>query len=189
MNGKITGRLRALILGVVAFSALACAAQLATAARDGDRAQQRQLHQARAATARYHSLEQARKDGYAPAGPCVASPAGVMGIHYENPELMADDSIDLRRPEILLYVPKPNGKLELVGLEYWKRDADQNLETSGDQPSLFGVPFAGPMGGHSPVMPIHYDLHVWLWAKNPNGLFAAWNPALSCGGEGAAHAH
>jgi hypothetical protein len=140
-----------------------------------------ELQAVKAAMARYHSFEQAQKDGYSIVGePCVASPLGTMGIHAENGEMMADPAIDPLRPELLLYVPKPNGKLQLVGIEYWKADADQNLATAGDRPSLFGVPFDGPMPGHNPTMPIHYDLHVWLYADNPSGMFAPFNPTLSC---------
>jgi len=36
------------------------------------------------------------------------------------------------------------------------------------------------MPGHSRVMPIHYDLHVWLWESNASGMFAPFNPELSC---------
>ena len=57
-------------------------------------------------------------------------------------------------------------------------DKDQNLATDDDRPSLFGVPFDGPMLGHEPGMPIHYDLHAWLWKKNPKGKFARWNPTV-----------
>ena len=48
-------------------------------------------------------------------------------------------------------------------------------------PSLFGQSFQGPMAGHVPGMPWHYDLHVWAWSENPAGRFAQWNPTLSCG--------
>jgi hypothetical protein len=47
-------------------------------------------------------------------------------------------------------------------------------------PELFGQAFQGPMPGHFPGMPWHWDLHAWIWANNPNGLFEQWNPALSC---------
>jgi hypothetical protein len=47
-------------------------------------------------------------------------------------------------------------------------------------PSLFGQTFQGPMPGHNPQMPWHYDLHVWLFESNPSGLFAPFNPAFSC---------
>ncbi|MBA3375421.1 MAG: hypothetical protein H0U00_06350 [Actinobacteria bacterium] len=144
-----------------------------------------ELREVRAAVAKYHSFKQAENDGYTVAGePCVppppAPPSPAMGIHAVNPPLLADDAVDTLRPEILLYVPKSNGKLELVGVEYWKRDADQDLGTSGDKPSLFGRPFDGPMPGHNPTMPIHYDLHVWVAEANPSGVFAMFNPAISC---------
>jgi hypothetical protein len=48
-------------------------------------------------------------------------------------------------------------------------------------PQLFGRTFDGPMPGHSPEMPWHWDLRVWVWAYNPSGTFAQWNPALKCG--------
>lgn len=44
-------------------------------------------------------------------------------------------------------------------------------------PVLFGRTFDGPMAGHGPGMPWHYDLHVWIWAHNPSGTFAQFNPA------------
>jgi hypothetical protein len=135
----------------------------------------------RAAVARYHSFQQAERDGYTVAGePCVASPDGTMGIHAINPALMSDIAIDPLRPEILLYVQKPNGKLELVGVEYWVADADGQLTTDEDRPSVLGQPLDGPMPGHNPVMPVHYDLHVWVAAEHPTGLFAPFNPAISC---------
>ena len=149
--------------------------------RDSDGPLPAELQEVRAAVAHYHSFKQAQRDGYTVAGePCIASPDGTMGIHAISPALLEDDVVDALRPEILLYVPKSNGKLELVGVEYWKRDADQNLGTSADKPSLFGRPFDGPMPGHNPTMPIHYDLHVWVAEANPSGVFALFNPAISC---------
>jgi hypothetical protein len=29
-------------------------------------------------------------------------------------------------------------------------------------------------------MPIHYDLHVWLYDHNPSGQLSPWNPRVSC---------
>jgi hypothetical protein len=141
-----------------------------------------ELQAVKAATARYHSFAQAQADGYTIAGePCVAEPGlGAMGIHAVNPALIADPAINPMQPEILLYLPKANGRLELIGVEYFKVDADQNLATDADRPSVFGQPFDGPMPGHTPTMPIHYDLHVWFWADNPAGMFAPFNPSLSC---------
>jgi hypothetical protein len=142
------------------------------------------LTKARAATARYHQVEQALADGYVPdpylpSPVCIASPAGAMGIHYLKLSLV-DEQIDIEQPEMLLYVPDSNGRLKLVGLEYFKPDADGDLATDGDRPTLFGQPFDGPMDGHAGDMPVHYDLHVWLWEHNPAGMFAQWNPRLNC---------
>lgn len=134
-----------------------------------------ELKEVRSATARLHALEQARKAGYLPGSPCVASPAGVMGVHYENAALMATPEVDPLRPEILLYAPDRNGKLKLVALEYWRAAAG-----AVSAPVLFGQTFQGPMEGHSPVMAAHYDLHVWVWKDNPAGTFADFNPTLTC---------
>lgn len=136
----------------------------------------------RAGVARYHSWAQAQADGYVipPGEPCVSAPPGTMGFHALNFALIADPAIDPLRPEILVYAPGGDGSLKLVAVEYWKADADQSLATDGDRPSVLGVPFDGPMPGHNPQMPVHYDLHVWLAERNPSGLFAPFNPALSC---------
>ena len=160
---------------------IVAAAVLVAPALSGDGPLPPELQEVRSAVARYHSFEQAERDGYTVAGePCVVLPAGTMGIHAVNPALLADGTIDPLKPDILLYIPKGGGKLELVGVEYFKADADQNLATADDRPSLFGRGFDGPMPGHNPTMPIHYDLHVWVAEINPSGVFALGNPALSC---------
>jgi hypothetical protein len=68
----------------------------------------------------------------------------------------------------------------LVAAEWIVVDKDQNLATDDDRPSLFGMSFEGPMPGHVDGMPIHYDLHAWVWKKNPSGTFARWNPTVTC---------
>lgn len=142
----------------------------------------RQMKQAKAATARFNSVAQALKAGYVrPVGPmaqiCVQLPDGsaAMGIHFENPALMADPALDIRKPEILVYIPKANGSLKLVALEYFV--AASQVTTA---PSLYGHTFDGPMAGHHPGMPTHYDLHAWLWQANPTGTFSQFNPAVRC---------
>jgi hypothetical protein len=42
------------------------------------------------------------------------------------------------------------------------------------------MPFDGPILGHETGMPIHCDLHVWLYRHNPAGLFAMRNPRVHC---------
>lgn len=135
------------------------------------------LAQVRAATTKYHDVDQAIADGYIPTDVCTSSPAGAMGHHYVNPGLIGAPVAT--SPTVLLYLPGADG-LELAGVEYLQWDADQDESTFGDRPTLFGRGFDGPMEGHEPGMPMHYDLHVWLWKHNPDGMFAAFNPAASC---------
>ncbi|MDQ3778483.1 MAG: hypothetical protein M3310_06430 [Actinomycetota bacterium] len=142
----------------------------------------RQLQALKAATARYHSVEQAIRAGYWPGptptspGTCAAHPtAGAMGYHFENQALMRDGVLDWRRPEILMYERKSNGRYRLIGVEYYIQ-ADQVAAA----PTLFGQTFQGPMPAHHPGQTAHYDLHVWQWKHNPAGMFAEWNPDVRC---------
>jgi hypothetical protein len=182
---------------VLALSSLAVASQATVSSNTKLPKQVRkQLALAKAATARYRSVERAIADGYRappptptePFGHCASSPpeprppgvrGGGMGIHYEHPARMQDNKLDIRKPEILNY-EVVDGKLTLVALEYFKNDADQNVASLADRPKLFRRRFDGPMPGHHPGMGIHYDLHVWVWKSNPNGMFAIWNPRVTC---------
>ncbi len=59
-------------------------------------------------------------------------------------------------------------------------DDDQDISTDADRPTLMGHAFEGPMEGHEEGMPIHYDLHAWVYRHNPAGELSAWNPTISC---------
>ncbi len=123
--------------------------------------------------AKYQDVGRALADGYEPMGGCVEVPGlGGMGVHYVNFGLM-DTVVDQSHPEALLYVPAGDG-FELVAFEYFAVYIGQSA------PILFGHPMDGPMPGHEEGMPDHYDLHVWLWEHNPDGLFAPFNPNISC---------
>ena len=154
----------------------------------------------RAATAKFHDISVAYAAGYTTQfEPCVENPGvGVMGVHARNESLMADQLLDPLRPELLLYAPTSNGRYRLTGVEYFEivllRNPDtnevapwispdpwpSNYEVVTPTPQLFGRTFDGPMPGHIPTMPWHWDLHVWIWAHNPSGMFAGWNPAIRC---------
>jgi hypothetical protein len=143
-----------------------------------------ELREARRATLQFRDVRAAKAAGYEVASGCESDPKyGAMGIHYANPELVADGELDITKPEILVYQPTPGGKLRLGAIEYFQVDADQDLATDDDRPFLFDMPFDGPMLGHNAEMPIHYDLHVWLYRHNPAGMFAMWNPSVHCPAE------
>ncbi|MFN7918040.1 MAG: hypothetical protein U0Q55_22015 [Vicinamibacterales bacterium] len=133
------------------------------------------------ATARYHDVDKAIADGYAApnAAECVEVPGvGAMGIHSVNLSLAMDQAVDPTKPELLLYAPKNGGGFKLVGIEWFLPVDGPNTATP--RPALFGQGFDGPMAGHEPGQPWHYDLHVWAWEPNPNGTFAQFNPNVSC---------
>ena len=148
----------------------------------------KQIAKAKAALDKYENVATAKADGYQVGSPCVMTPSdpnqtsygGTMGVHFVNPGLMKPGPLDPTKPPILVYEPESDGSFQLVAAEYFKPDADQNVKTDGDRPTLFGRAFDGPMQGHSPGMPIHYDLHVWLWRHNPSGMFAPFNPDAHC---------
>ncbi len=140
---------------------------------------ERLIAAARAATAKYHSVEAAVAAGYIPDGfGCISEPGlGGMGEHYINLEIDADPAIDLEKPELLLYEPGKNGKLTLVGVEYEVFQADWFNAGNSEPPSLFGHEFE-PMifPGLDPL----FGLHVWLWRHNETGMIQSWNHAVSC---------
>lgn len=137
----------------------------------------------REATRELRDPAAAEAAGYLPSPACAEVPGvGGMGQHWINPALLDDGGrIDPTMPEVLLFAPSPSGELELVGVEYMAFDADQDLGTDGDRPTMLGHPLEGPMPGHEEGMPVHYDLHAWVFTNNPSGELAAWNPRVSCG--------
>lgn len=156
-------------------------ASLESAKIDGQVAAQ--LAEVRRLTAPYHDHENAAEDGwFIPLSPCVGHPElGGMGYHYGNPEYLGDGIYEPLKPEALLFEPQKNGKLRLVAVEYIVPFGEPETvggdPVQGDQPFLFGQgfdnsPHVGEYGS--------WTLHVWLWRNNPSGMFAAFNPNVSC---------
>lgn len=142
-------------------------------------AQHQAVAQVRNVTARFHDIKVARDAGYTnqyPAG-CAVSPdgAGAQAFHYLDPSRV-DATIELLRPELVMYEPQKNGKMELIGVDYV---VPFDQWTASEPPSLLGVPFMRnePLGV--------WALHIWAWRPNPSGMFAAWNPKVSCEHAGA----
>ena len=147
----------------------------AQAHADGDvlTAEQRQgVAQVRLATNALHHFAAARDAGYTvqyPAG-CAQSPSGVQGFHYLNPGLV-DATVELLRPELVMYEPQQDGSLQLIGVDYV---VPFDAWTATEPPTLLGMPFMRnePLGV--------WALHIWAWRPNPSGMFAMWNPKASC---------
>ena len=131
----------------------------------------------RQATAQFKDVRKAA--GYALLHGCVSGPQeGAMGIHYANGSLVGDGALDAQHPEALLYEPK-DGKLQLVGVEYVVIADDWNAKHEAP-PVLMGQLFNYVGAPNRYGLPAFYELHVWAWKSNPNGMFADWNPRVSC---------
>jgi hypothetical protein len=165
------------------------------------------LEDVRKLTERFQDVRVALAEGYIrdPFDLCdtadmMGKPAslGAMGIHYfradllgitEPPSPRVDGNgthTDFRKPSILIYEPQADGRLELVAVENLVfADAWQALG-NGERPTFHGVPYdsmsddpATPADEAHMFQP-HFDRHVWIYRDNPNGLFAPFNPAVTC---------
>jgi hypothetical protein len=177
---KAATALAVLAAAALPASAMAHGEPTAHANRPHSAAVKRQLKVVKRATAKYRDVRLAVRDGYVPTDECYGVPGrGVMGFHYANPALILNTVDNIRRPDILIYLPSKDGRRRLVAVEWYHLDADQDLSTDHDRPRLFDRPFDGPMI-HEPGTPVHFDLHAWLFKHNPKGVFAPFNPAAHC---------
>jgi len=120
-----------------------------------------ELQQARAATARYRDIENAKKDGYSNINVDVPN----MGHHFMNMNLV-DGIFDIRKPEILVYNGLDTGNPELVAVEYAIPLTDPLPEGFTGSADVWkgdsGFPF--------------WLVHAWVWKFNPDGAFNWTNP-------------
>ena len=165
------------------------------------------LEAVRAATDMFRDVNAALAAGYIrdPFDLCDTAPMmgrpvelGAMGVHYFRPDLLGITAppnprvsgtgthTDFLTPGILIYEPQADGALELVAVENLVfRDAWASAGHA-ELPSFHGVPYdlmqddtTTPADEAHQFQP-HYDRHVWLYRENPNGVFAQFNPAVSC---------
>lgn len=159
----------------------------------------------RAATERFQDVEVALAEGYVrdPMNLCdtaemMGKPAelGAMGIHFFRPDLLGITETtprvngvglhtDFTRPSILIYEPQADGSLELVAVEnlVFKKAWDA---ANAEMPSFHGVPYDYMVDDpateidEAHMFEPHYDRHVWIYRENPNGVFAQFNPNVTC---------
>jgi hypothetical protein len=120
-----------------------------------------ELQQARAATARYRNIENAKKDGYSNISVDVPN----MGHHFMNANLV-NGTFDIRKPAILVYNGLDTGNPELVAVEYAVPLTDPLPEGFTGSADVWngdsGFPF--------------WLVHAWVWKYNPAGPFNWTNP-------------
>jgi hypothetical protein len=131
----------------------------------------------RAATAKYQKFDVALEDGYLQGSDCVASPDGGMGYHFVNFEEV-DGEFDPTKPEALLYEEQSNGRMRLVGVEFVVVADLWDLEN--DDIPYFGNHEFEEAFPPAPLPFRNYQLHVWVWKNNPEGIFVKWNPTVKC---------
>lgn len=133
----------------------------------------RWLGQLRASLARYQRFEVAQDDGYVvDLTGCMEENGAGMGHHFGKPELIFNDYAEALAPELLLYEPQENGRMKLVGVEYIIPFSE--LPDTEPAPSLNGVSF------HRNYRFNVWALHAWVFEHNPDGIFADWNPRITC---------
>ena len=139
-------------------------------------------------TERFKDVAVAEAEGYSLQFGCVSGPdSGAMGLHYVNFPLVGDGVLDPARPEIVIYEPLPNGKLQLVGADFlvlaetWHAKNQAQPQLMGQLLHLFESP--NRFG-----LPPFYTLHVWAWKESPTGTFVNWHKNISCDAfKGGAH--
>lgn len=138
------------------------------------------------ATARFMDLQAAQAAGYAlptgvPLERCIMSldGTGAMGFHYIHGDLVGDAVLDPGKPEVLVFAPTADGGRDLVALEYvvfaeaWDAVNDEPPVLFERELMLTGEP-------NRYELPPFYSLHAWLWRENPAGLFAGFDPDVTC---------
>jgi hypothetical protein len=158
---------------LAAGALLSCSGGGASVPDDGVSALDRDTAAIRSATQDFRSLDAAVAAGYPrEVRRCLSHPEeGGMGYHHVNRALL-DDTLELARPEILLYSRTPEGEYRFNGVEYIvpysARPPDAEPPTIMDHELKRSAP-----------LELWY-LHAWVWTENPNGLFADWNPQVEC---------
>jgi hypothetical protein len=174
------------------------------------------LAEVRAATERFRDVKAALAEGYIrdPFDLCetaamMGRPAalGAMGVHYFRPDLLgitappsprvdgAGTHTDFRKPGILIYEPQQDGSLQLVAVENLVFARAWNKTGQSAPPTFHGVPYDTMTDDPSTdtdeahMFEPHFDRHVWIYRDNPNGVFAPFNPAVTCAHHRGARVH
>lgn len=163
-------------LGALVLILMPCAASVAQARAESDPAIAAGLEKLRAATKSFQNLDSAVAAGYPREVPqcLVHEHHGAMGYHHVN-RANFTTKLTVERPQILLYERLANGTYKLNGVEFivpysiWPRD------------SVAPVILSQTMK-HEDNLKIWYT-HVWAWSNNADGIFADFNPSVTCPAE------
>ena len=192
-------------------------AATATARIPAVRAEEPDLTAVRKATERFRDVKVALAEGYirdpgniCDDAPMMGKPAslGAMGVHFFRPDLLGitgppnprvngnGTHTDFNKPSVLIYEPQADGSLELVAVENLVFIKAWEAAGNTAPPSYQGVPWDRMEDDpktkidEAHMFEPHYDRHVWLYRENPNGIYAQFNPNVSCKNhKGGTHEH
>lgn len=135
--------------------------------------QNREIQKLKAAMAPYRNHENGLIAGWdTDLSGCVEHPElGGMGHHFARMEYF-DAEVELLKPEVLLYAMNEQGKMELLGVEYIV--PFDFLPETEKAPVLLGRAFKPNYEQQI------WALHVWTHRDNPAGIFADFNPTVTC---------
>lgn len=154
------GRKRAVLLGLalVTVSLAGCASE------DGgeDDRHAKIMAVAEKAAEGLNTVEKAKAAGYQPDRFCIPG----MGVHWVKPQLM-DTKLEADKPEVVIFEPSTANFTDpesnrFVAVEYVAVTEGTEHNTTETVPKFKGQPLYGPMPGHTPEMPWHAELHVYL---------------------------
>lgn len=125
-----------------------------------------ELQEVKEATAKYHTIENAFRDQYQD----IQLKMPNMGYHFLKSQLVSP-SFDLRKPAILVYNKKDNGRYQLVAVEYAVPIDSAHLHTPPQ-----GFTGDADEWDFNTLNTGWWTLHAWVWKFNPDGVFKPMNP-------------
>lgn len=185
-RGAWPSRAAGLLAVVVAACAIGSAAVAQDASLSGVQPTLDQLAGIRDHLTAFEDAADAVAAGYEPFGGCMSGPQGAQGQHYRNVAAIMDPALDPMMPELLMYEPREDGTLRLIGAEYIVFQQAWHDAGTAAAPALLGREFSL---NTTLLDEPFYALHLWVWQYNPSGLFANWNPLVTCDHAVAAGAH
>jgi hypothetical protein len=167
------------------------------------------LDQVEALTQKYRDVNVAKAEGYTTDHKCTTAEMlgfpkerGAMGLHYVRRDLLGLPAkpappgsgrvhgtgtyTDFRKPSMLVYEPEADGSLQLVAVENlvfasaWRDAGRKGPPTFHGQSYVLLADKPETKVDEAHGWEPHYELHAWVFRRNPNGMYAEFSPLVTC---------